>query len=202
MHVPKRNQHLIRSSLPTSHGFEPHTLPGEQKISNPLPSSGKSPFVEMFQFVGTVDNSPYLCMPKAIEFRQEVCGGEAKIMQYCQEVAMEGAKKAAEILGTEVMDNAEGTLTRCALVNVRLPVQIGTGENEVDKEDLHVAAQWLSRTLVDDFDTFMAIYFYGGQMWVRFSGQIYLEVEDIVWGAHVLKGLCQRVAKGEYLKST
>ena len=155
----------------------------------------------MFQFVGTIDNSPYLCVPKAIEFRKEVCGGEAKIMQYIQEVARDGGKRAAEILGTEVMDNAEGTLTRCALVNVRLPLQIGAGDNEVHEEDLQVAAQWLSRTLMDDFDTFMAIYFYGGHLWVRLSGQIYLEVEDIVWGAEILKGLCQRVARGEYLQS-
>lgn len=135
-------------------------------------------------------------MPKALEFRKEVCGGEAKIMEYCQEVAREGGKKAAEILGTEVMENAEGTLTRCAFANVRLPLQIGTGENEIMKEDVPVAAQWISRTLVDDFDTFMAIVYYGGHLWVRFSGQIFLQVEDIVWGAHTLKELCQRAAKG------
>lgn len=166
-----------------------------------MPSSGYSPFVDLFEFVGTIDNSPYLCVPKAIEFRKEVCGGEEKVTEYCQEVAREGGKKAAQILGTEVMDNTEGTLTRCALVNVRLPLQIGTGNNEVHEEDVLVVAQWLSRTLVDDFDTSMAIYFYRGHLWVRFSGQIYLEVEDIVCGAQLLKELCQRVAKGEYLPS-
>src|SRR6059058_1238395 len=62
-HVPKRNQHLIRTTYPTSHGFRTITSPDPSApIRNPLPPDGKSPFVSLFQFVATADNTPYYCV--------------------------------------------------------------------------------------------------------------------------------------------
>jgi hypothetical protein len=37
-------------------------------------------------------------------------------------------------------------------------------------------------------------------MWVRLSGQIYLEVRDFEWVGERLKELCGRVKKGEFRK--
>lgn len=75
-YVPSRNQHLMRSSLPTSHWYEPVPRPGKQPTPNPLPPSTKSNFVQQFEFVGTVDNASLLCIPAALKFREEICGGE------------------------------------------------------------------------------------------------------------------------------
>lgn len=66
----------MRSSLPTSHWYEPLPRPGVQPTPNPLPPSSKSNFVQQFEFVGTVDNASLLCIPAALKFRKEVCGGE------------------------------------------------------------------------------------------------------------------------------
>lgn len=66
----------MRSSLPTSHWYEPVPRPGEQPTPNPLPPSSKSNFVQQFEFVGTVDNASLLCIPAALKFRKEICGGE------------------------------------------------------------------------------------------------------------------------------
>lgn len=63
-----------------------------------------------------------------------------------------------------------------------------------------VVLNWICSTLVKEFNTFMAIVWYGDAWWVRFSAQVYLEEEDFEWAAQVLKGVCERVMKGEFLE--
>ena len=198
LHVPVRNQHLVRSSLPTSHGFIPSPVPGKPVPTNPFPPSNRSPFIEMFDFIGTIDCTNYLCVPAALSFRQEVCGGEAAIMNYCMQVAYEGGHRAADILGTEVLDNKGRTMTKCALVNVRLPLATGRGEGEIREEDAGFLTQWIAKTSAENFDTFLVTAYYRGDWWWRISGQVYLSVEDIIWGAKVMKELCERAKRGDY----
>ena len=121
-------------------------------------------------------------------------------MKYCEDMAREGGKKAAEILGTEVMNNAEGTLTQCAFANVKLPLKIGDGEGEVKQQDSAALVEWLKCRGMEESDTYLQTVLYRGNWWWRISGQIYLEVEDIAWGAEVMKKLCEGVRKGEHLK--
>lgn len=194
--MPSRNQHLIRSSLPTSHGFKPLLKPGQPEIFNPLPSANTSDFVNMFQFTATIDPSPYLCIEEALRFRSEVCGGEEKIIKYCTNLAQEGGQRIAERLGTEIMRN-EGT----CFVNIRLPLKVGESYGEVKKSDIFRVIDWFANALVRDYDTFVVLYFHACSFWVRISGQIYLELDDVVWCAGVLKELCERVSKGEYLET-
>lgn len=205
LHVPQRNQHLLRSSLPTSHFFEPRPRPGHKGIRppNPLPPSSKSNFVQQFEFVGSVDNASLLCIPAALDFRRTACGGEQDIMQYCWDLAARGGKLVADVLGTEVMDNQEGSLTReCAMVMVRLPLhvqQVGMSGHPAEGIPPGQAPRvqaWLCETLVRNHSTFIAIIFYRNQWWARFSAQIYLELQDFEWGAQVLEELCQELASG------
>jgi selenocysteine lyase/cysteine desulfurase len=204
-HVPTRNQSLIRSTLPTSHGFvprDPHST-----FTNPLPSNDKTPFVANFEFVGTLDNSPYICLPEALKWRQEACGGESAIRKYCQELVLEGSRKIAEMLGTEIMDNKTATITQCCMVNVRLPLQISHSQEAMTELGEYVvkpgygveATAWILDTLMNEFKTFVAIYYFQDVWWARMSGQIYLEMADFEWAGRVLKEVCERVGKGEYL---
>ena len=197
-YVPERNQHLIRSSLPTSHGYEPFPTDGQEKMFNPFPQGQRSKFVEMFQFVGTTDISPYLCMEEALKFRRDICGGEERIMEYCEKVSNEGAQKAADVLGTEVMENMDKTLTKCCMTNVKLPLKLGDGPGEIKQMDAFPAVAWMAKTLIDKHDMFVPPYFHGGAFWARFSGQVYVESEDFVLAAKVLQDLCERAKRGEY----
>lgn len=61
-------------------------------------------FVKLFEKVSTTDNTPYMCVPVALKFRDEVCGGEARIRGYCIDIAQKGGAAVAEQLGTEVLD--------------------------------------------------------------------------------------------------
>ncbi|RMZ87739.1 hypothetical protein DV736_g5030, partial [Chaetothyriales sp. CBS 134916] len=152
LHVPKRNQHLIRTTYPTSHGYMPP--PGTHMPRLVLPPSNNSTFVTLFQNIATADNSPFYCVPAALNFRQKLCkGGEEGIYEYIRDIAQRGADLLALVLGTEVMDeldegkglktmgsteandrretkNWAGSLRDCAMSNVLLPIYIA-GANTV-----------------------------------------------------------------------
>ncbi len=167
-YVPKRNQHHIRSSLPTSHGFDP--LPREDgvEIFNPLmvAPGGKSKFEMLFEFVATHDVSPYLCIVEALRFRREVCGGEEKIMQHCENLAREAGRLGANILGTEIMQNKEESLTKCFLTNIELPMQIGDGEKEIPEQDTYKVAVWMTTRMAAEYDVYSPVFTHAGKFWV------------------------------------
>lgn len=195
LYVPIRNQHLIRSTMPTSHGFQPRPKEGASVINNPLPPSSKSNFVEQFEFIGTLDNSPYLCVPEALAWRSRIRWqdkqGDEAVMSYCNHLARRAGKVVAEILGTEVMENQDGTLEDCNFSNVRLPLsvqEVFAGDHGKAVE----AAQWMSKVMVDEHDTFLALLIHGDALWVRLSAQVYLVEEDFKWGGEVLKKVCEQ----------
>lgn len=62
----------------------------------------------------------------------------------------------------------------------------------------HDLLRWISQTLVDENETFMAILMHGGKLWVRLSANVYLTEEEFVWAGQVLKEVCGRARKGEW----
>jgi selenocysteine lyase/cysteine desulfurase len=208
-YVPFRNQDLIRTSLATSHGYVSRT--GTARAS-PFPTRGKTRFVNEFEFVGTLDNSPYLAAKDAIKWREEI-GGEAKILEYQQTLAKEGGRRVAEILGTEVIDNKTGTLTNCAMVNVFLPLVIvdevpsdkandsgdrgKKGNVRVPHKSAYPLTQWMLDTMMSDYQTFIALGVHRNRWFARLSAQVYLDMEDFEWAGNTLRELCDRAAKHE-----
>jgi selenocysteine lyase/cysteine desulfurase len=171
------------------------------KINNPLPPSKKSPYITNFEFVGTIDNAPYLCIPKGLEYRESI-GGEAAIYAYNHKLAREAGQRVAKILGTEVLENKEGTLGNCCFTNVKLPLKLEEVISVANIKEIGVpVVVWVGETLVKEYGTFMALIFYGNAWWVRLSAQIYLELEDFEWAAAKLKEVCERVMKGEFLQA-
>ncbi|KAJ2993257.1 hypothetical protein NUW58_g1899 [Xylaria curta] len=184
-YVPLRNQHRVRSGIPTSHGY----IPKSGSRFNPLPPSNKSAFVTNFEFVGTVDSSPFVCVKEAIEWRERVLGGETGIMEYTQTLAQEGGRAVARILETKVLDNKSQTMSKCAMTNVALPIDVDLATPSTQ--------DWMMRTMVKEYKTFVALRVHAGQLWCRLSAQVYLDVEDFEWAGHMLLELCERVRRGE-----
>lgn len=205
LYVAVRNQHLIRSTLPTSHGFVPRPVEGASPINNPLPPSAKSDFITNFEFVGTIDNGPYLCIPAAIEWRKKLSWngkrGEEAILEYTTSQARQAGKTVASILKTDIMDNQEGTLMRCNFSNVRLPLSYSTSAKGDHATAIKIAV-WIAKTLVEEYDTFIAIIFYDESWWVRLSSQVYLVDRDFVWAGETLSEVCERVVKGDWEAKT
>ncbi|RFU24249.1 hypothetical protein B7463_g12087, partial [Scytalidium lignicola] len=210
-YVPERNQTVMRSTLPTSHGFSPEpdsSIAGRKNSSqhwSVKKAVPKGSFVSNFEYVGTVDYTPYLCVAEAIKWREEVCGGEEKIRDYCHNLAVQGGKRVAEILGTRILDNETHTLTNCNMVNILLPISLGKGEVEgknivIDGEGMQEAVTtWMLETIVPDYRTYIPFFWFQNGWWCRLSAQVYMDMEDFEWAGRALKDLCERVGRGEFL---
>lgn len=74
------------------------------------------------------------------------------------------------MLGTEVMENSTGTLT-ANMVNVELPPFVSS------KSDSEIAAFYVHKSLYE-YNTILHVYKTNKKWWVRFSGQVYLELDD------------------------
>ena len=162
-----------------------------------------SEYIGNFEFVGTIDSAPYLCVPAAIEWRKAL-GGEKLIRDYCTQLAQEAGQLVASALGTEVLDNKTKTLGQCCMSMVRLPIdfaEVKLAGGEAGVEEAKVGALvnvWLQKTMSDEGETFLQTMFYGGKWWARFSGQVYLELQDFEGVVPALKELCERASKGEW----
>lgn len=182
------------------------------------PGNGKSAFEALFEFVATSDDTPYLCIPAAIQFRKDVCGGEARIHEYMWKLANEAAEVFAAALGTEVIqepdvaDWRDSLYRRCAMTTVRLPIPVRDGWEKdprtgfgaegrrslcepLDADKAAGVCRWMQDTLVERFGTFLPVFPHGGWLWTRLSAQVYLEKRDFEWAAEVFKGLCDEVVK-------
>lgn len=127
-----------------------------------------------------------------------MCGGEQKIRDYCHQLAREGGKRMAEILGTETMVRDPTLATDTCFAMVRLPVELGDGEGAVAAEHGETIAAWIHETAISESDTYIPVRFYAGGFWVRISAQIYLTVENFEWAGHVLKKLCERASSSAW----
>ncbi|KAJ5986009.1 hypothetical protein N7522_013205 [Penicillium canescens] len=195
-YVPERNQAMIRSTLPTSHGFIARSQ--ENSCVN------ATDFVSNFDFVGTTDSVPFLTVPEAIQWRQTVCGGEDKIRQYCIQLSRKGGQRVAEILGTKILDNVSHSLTECCMVNILLPLTKPTSGDESMIKTAGAPSitvtDWMQQTMIGRFKTFMPVFPFQGSWWVRLSGQIYLEESDFEWAGWTLKDLCKMLLDEEKSK--
>jgi len=171
LYVPKRNQHIIKTTVPTSYAY----------IS---PSSGlPSTFTQQFEWNGTIDFVPYLSVCAALDFRKYL-GGEAKINAYCRSLAIAGGKRLAEIMGTRLLD-PEGHLT-LNMVNVELPLP---GYIQPSEEvDL-----LFKELLLVKWNAYAAHFYHNGRWWIRCSAQVWNEIEDFEKIARALIDICRQI---------
>lgn len=135
-----------------------------------------------------------------MEFRKTICGGEANIMDYITNLAKIGGDRAARILGTEVLDNSTHTLRQCAFANIRLPLEYGDDHGKIPVSDIGKIARFIAEESVKA-NTFFPVILYNGYHWWRISATIMIEEDDIIWGANVMKNVCERVKRGDYINN-
>ncbi|KAJ5164114.1 uncharacterized protein N7500_005944 [Penicillium coprophilum] len=218
LYTPRRNQHILRTTMPTSWGFIPAPESPETMASvldDPNAPVSKTAFERLFEFVATSDDSAYICIPAALKFRAEVCGGEDAIIAYTHRVANEGADAVAAALGTDVMQEPglkpgqESRMRQCAMTTVRLPIAVAPADKEakafdsiplvvLSEEETPKAFSWIQTQLLDNHNTFLPVFRHGSWLWTRLSGQTYLETSDFEAIGIVLRDLCERVARNEF----
>ena len=197
--VPKRNQHLIRTTLPTSHGFQSQR---SKDIYDPMPTSEEAnPVIKQFEYFGTIDGAPYCCIDEAIRFRDRVCGGEPAIREYCTSLARKAEQILVDALGTETFDIPERH--RVFFAHVRLPISVGEGVGyDVPLSDVPTVTQFMNREFVERYRTFLYVLFYRGAWWVRLSVTVYVDLDDCKYAAFVLQDLSERVRARTYLSQS
>jgi hercynylcysteine S-oxide lyase len=179
--------------------------PGK-KVINPFPANNKSDFVNMFEFMGTADNAAFLCIADALKWRESL-GGEAAIRDYCTDLSQRASSRVAEILGTEYIENDEGTLRQCFMSNVNLPLKLSEVKKIAERAGAKIddvglqykVRDWLTLKFVNEHNTFMALGIYNGGWFVRLSATVYLDMDDFEWAARVLQSECELVKRGEFL---
>jgi hypothetical protein len=114
-------------------------------------------------------------------------------------------------------------IRQCAMANVLLPLKVITTKNTpattssqpppkspdsssdsilpipIIAADLSTHASWLTSTLIKEYHIGVAVFVYSSQIWLRVSGQIYLEIADFERFAGVMIQALERLRKGESL---
>ncbi|KAG7095514.1 hypothetical protein E1B28_006252 [Marasmius oreades] len=176
MYVPKRNQHIIKTTFPTSHAY-----------ISPDKRNGRYNFVEQFEWNGTIDWSNYLSVHAALDFREWI-GGEEKINAYCRHLAIEGGRKLAETMGTEMLDVTENQEFTLNMTNVALPLSPRVPFTvEVDMK--------FKRKMLLGKKTFGAHFVHNGRWGVRASAQVWLEVSDFEELGKAYLDVCAEIEK-------
>lgn len=182
LYVPRRNQHIIKSSVPTS----THYISDKEYEQDPtLPKPTR--FMKQFSWTGTHDPVPYLSVGPALDFRKWL-GGEEKINEYCRSLAIKGGKKLAETIGTEEMDQTPGNALTLNMANVRLPLP--KTPKRVARE---VIEQFFKRELLAGWKVFGLAFYHNETWWARGCAQVWNEVSDYERLGRAYRELCVQV---------
>ena len=100
LYVPFRNQHTVRS-FPIGYMW----TRAEAAADGDTPTS----WSDEWTVAATQDFSNWLAVPVSLDFRANECGGEDRIQEYTHNLAVKGGQMVARILGTDVLENAEGS---------------------------------------------------------------------------------------------
>ncbi|EAU87175.1 lolT-1 [Coprinopsis cinerea okayama7 len=157
LYVPFRNQHIIKTAFPTNSAW----------LSSPNKKTGVN-FVEQFTWNETIDYTQYLTAVNALAFRKWL-GGERVINTYCHQLAMEGGKLLAKILGTTVL-GCDGDRA-VNMTNVRLPFP-GDVPWTWDLDRM------FKQKMIVDRRIYSVVYNHNGSWWTRCSVQVFNELRD------------------------
>ncbi|KAJ4479393.1 pyridoxal phosphate-dependent transferase [Lentinula aciculospora] len=175
LYVPKRNQHIIKASFPTSHAY---ISPEKRDVLN---------FVEQFEWNGTIDFVPYISASCALDFRAWL-GGEHVINAYCHRIALEGGKRLAQILGTEIIDEGQDFQFTLNMVNVAVPFPpTMSSDFEIDMA--------FRRKLLIKKKIYPAFFYHNGKWWTRCSAQVWSQVEDFEFLGEAILEACKEIVR-------
>ncbi|KAJ6601260.1 pyridoxal phosphate-dependent transferase [Mycena vulgaris] len=174
LYVPLRNQHLIKSTFPTSAAY---LSPAERTSSY---------FVDQFDWIATIDFVPYLSVATALDFRQWL-GGEDRINKYCRELAAQGSKRLAQMLGTSGMVLAPTGEMTLNMVNIHLPLPPNL------KPKAHVLKKMREKMILERKISAPIFFIQETGWWVRCSAQVWNEIGDFEKLGEVLVAVCAEV---------
>ncbi|RLV84871.1 hypothetical protein JA9_000433 [Meyerozyma sp. JA9] len=135
--------------------------------------------IDRFQFVGTENKASISTIPQAINFREEVCGGEKSIQNYCNKLSQDAAEEITKNVwpGMKVLkiDGAPST----ALFNVQVPIEKYL-PSDFNRSELADCLLYLAEQICRNQSTFVPLSVYYDKVYARFSCQVFNTVDDYV----------------------
>ncbi|EDK36417.2 hypothetical protein PGUG_00515 [Meyerozyma guilliermondii ATCC 6260] len=159
-------------TIPISHSY----LADDQVLPDHLEEYR---LIDRFQFVGTENKASIATIPQAIKFREEVCGGEKNIQDYCNKLSEDAAEEITTKVwpGMKVLkvDGAPST----ALFNVQVPIEKYL-PTDFNKSELADCLLYLEEQICFNQSTFVPFSIYYNKVYARFSCQVFNTVDDYV----------------------
>lgn len=106
-------------------------------------------------------------------------------MKYNHDLAVKGGQVAAKILGTEVMENEDKSLT-VNMVNVRIPLTHTT------KSDAEIINLFIDKMLYEH-QCMAPVYKHNNTWYTRLSAQVYNDITDFELVAKALLAICNEL---------
>lgn len=167
-----RKHHKSVLTLPISNFYAPESL--------------DIGFAEQFSCVSTIDYSARLTIPAAIDFIDNVCGGEERLRTYMSALAKEAIGYILENWEGSELLTGDGDDVVTSMFNIKVP-----GFEGADEEVLSNVSSFLNTFLLKK-KSFVPVFIHNHGLWTRWSVQIYLEIDDFKKGLACLKeGLAQ-----------
>lgn len=177
--APQR--HRAIQTLPISHSY---VLPSAELSG----AAEANLLVSKFAFTGSAVLAAIACIPEALNFRQNVCGGEQAIRDYCEGLARQIPAVVARVWpGAEPIENAEGTLAT-AMVSFYVPTaHLSRDFDAGDPAQFRRLLGHVTIDLVTNRHTFVPFNVHDDRLVIRFSAQVYTELLDFEYAAQAAK---------------
>ena len=165
LHIRKDRKDLIHP-LNISHGFS-------------FEGTAQEKFEFEFAWPGTQDPTPWLCIPKAMSFMEElVVGGWPEIMRRNRDLALQGRKLICDALGTT--PPVPDTMVS-ALASVEVPTDEEVGPMSLDGDPFH-------NYLLDEYSIQVPVmpWRHHDTKYIRISAQLYNHIDEYRYLADAL----------------
>ena len=183
--------HAMIQTMPISHNY---SSPDCQYIEGDDEHNANL-LINKFAFVGTASYASYMACEVALTFRKEICGGEDKIRQYQFQLQEEAIPKVLEVFGegSKLLENSTKTLRPPGLFCVELPIpeDLKFLVTKMTADPVFFAKFKASceKTAVFDHKCHAPFTLNNNHIFVRFSVQVFNEVQDYEKAAAVVKGI-------------
>ncbi|CAH2351856.1 putative hercynylcysteine sulfoxide lyase [[Candida] railenensis] len=138
-------------------------------------------FIDTFWFAGSLNKASIASIIPAIQFRNEICGGEKAIQKYANDLAWESTKVIWNEYDRELFGADKESVT--ALLNIEVPIS-----SWLPEETPASVSTWLKeieKQICFKYNTFVPFFYHGGKVWARFSYHMYNELEDYSYASKV-----------------
>eukprot|EP01083_Nonionella_stella_P189737 702317_1 len=177
MYVKKHHQSLIHPLVISSGPWD-----GQD-------TSNSSLFQNNFNFAGSSDQTTYLAMGAALDFREKMSHqkNDDLWIEYCHHLAINGGKTVADKWETSRLIENDDYVAN--MVNIKLPTQN-------DKHIKFIKQRLFSQSTENQKYTYLGVFKWKGVWYCRLSAQIYNELTDFEWLAEavlsVLDSICNQ----------